>query len=69
MQKKKKNVRDFVGGSVAKTLAPNAGGQGSIPSEGTRCHMPQLKPNSNPMQSNKLNVFLKCEFCFVLNTM
>lgn len=54
---KKKKVRDFVGGPVAKTLVPNAGGQGSIPSQGVRCHMPQLRPNSNPMQSNKTNIF------------
>ena len=26
--------------------APNAGGQGSIPSQGTRAHMPQLRPGA-----------------------
>ena len=25
---------------------PNAGGPGSIPSQGTRSHMPQLRPNA-----------------------
>ena len=26
--------------------APNAGGPGSIPYQGTRCHMPQLRPGA-----------------------
>ena len=26
--------------------APNAGGQDSIPGQGTGCHMPQLKPDA-----------------------
>ena len=33
---------DFLGGSVAKTRAPKAGGPGLIPSQGIRSHMPQL---------------------------
>ena len=46
--KKKKNVqksthKDFLGGLVAKLCAPNAEGQGSIPGQGTRSHMLQLK--------------------------
>ena len=28
---------------MAKTTVPNAGGPGSIPGQGTRSHMPQLK--------------------------
>ena len=31
------------GGPMAKTPTPNAGGQGSIPAQGTRSHIPQLK--------------------------
>ena len=30
-------------GPMAETPAPNAGGQGSIPAQGTRSHIPQLK--------------------------
>ena len=33
----------FSGGPLAKTPAPNAGGWGSIPGQGTRSHIPQLK--------------------------
>ena len=39
-------VRDFPGGPVANsssTAAPNAGGLGSIPSQGTRAHKPWQK--------------------------
>ena len=32
-------LRDFPGGAVVKTHAPNAGGPGSIPGQGTRSHM------------------------------
>ena len=34
---------DFPGGPVAKTYAPNTGGPGSIPGQGTRFHMAQLR--------------------------
>ena len=37
---------NFPGGPVAKTLTPNAGGQGSIPGQRTRSHMPQLRPSA-----------------------
>ena len=37
------NMRDFPGGPVAKTLLPIQRARGSIPGQGTRCHMPQLK--------------------------
>ena len=33
----------FPGGPVAETSAPNAGGCGSIPGQGTRSHIPQLE--------------------------
>ena len=33
-------------GLVAKTLATNAGGLGSIPGQRTRSHMPQLRPST-----------------------
>ena len=39
------NGRDFPGGPVAKTPSSNAGGPGSIPDQGTRLHMPQLRWN------------------------
>ena len=29
-----------------RLLASNAGGQGSIPGQGTRSHVPQLKPSA-----------------------
>ena len=35
----KSDLRDFPGGTVVKTHAPNAGGLGSIPGQGTRSHM------------------------------
>ena len=37
---------DFPGGPVVKTLPSNAGGLGSISSQETRSHMPQLKPGT-----------------------
>ena len=40
---KRHHVWDFSDGPVAKLNTPNAGGLGSIPSQGTRSHMPQLQ--------------------------
>ena len=38
------DLQDFPGGPVAKTMhGPNARGLGSIPGQGTRSHMPQLR--------------------------
>ena len=37
------NMRNFPDGPVAKTLLPMQRARGSIPGQGTRCHMPQLK--------------------------
>ena len=34
---------DFPGGPVAKLHAPNAGGLGSIPFQGTRSHVPEQR--------------------------
>ena len=34
---------DFPGGPVAKTLCSQLGDPGSIPGQGTRSHMPQLR--------------------------
>ena len=46
-KKKKKNPKkqlgDFPGGPVAKTLLPMQGGLGSVSDQGTRSHMPQLR--------------------------
>ena len=36
--------RDFPGGPVVKTLPSSAGDLGSIPGQGTRAHVPQLRP-------------------------
>ena len=38
-----RRFRDFLGGPVAKALCSQYRGQGLIPGQGTRCHMPQLK--------------------------
>ena len=40
---KRRRPWDFPGGPVARTPAPNAGGLGSIPGQGTGSHMPQLR--------------------------
>ena len=37
---------NFPAGPVAKTPSPNAGGLGLIPSQGTRSHIPQLRPGA-----------------------
>ena len=37
---------DFPGGPVAKTHAPKAGGLDSVPSQGTRSYMLQLRPGA-----------------------
>ena len=42
-QTKQRKRRDFPGGPVAKTLHSQFRGWGSIPGQGTRSHMPQLK--------------------------
>ena len=47
-KKKKKNCKDFPGGPVVEICAPNAGAPGSMPGQGTRSHVPQLRP-SNPV--------------------
>ena len=36
-------IRYFAGGPVTKAQAPNLGGLGSIPGQGTRSHMMQLR--------------------------
>ena len=38
--------RYFPGGPVVKTAHRNAGSLGSIPGQGTRSHMPQLRPSA-----------------------
>ena len=38
---------NFPGGPVAKIKAPSAGGQGSIPGQGTRAHMLQPRPSAD----------------------
>ena len=39
----KKRLGDFPGGPLARLHAPNTGGLGLIPDQGTRSHMPQLR--------------------------
>ena len=39
----RKRRRVFLGDQWLRLHAPNAGGPGSIPGQGTRSHMPQLK--------------------------
>ena len=41
---KNRQVGDFPGSPVAMT--PNAGAPGSIPGQGTRDHIPQLRPGA-----------------------
>ena len=55
---------DFPGGPVAKLHAPNAGGLGSIPCQGTRSHVPeqrvhmlQLKCCSSAIQNTLQFIF------------
>ena len=52
---------DFPGGPVAKTPAPNAGGLGSIPVQGTKSHLLQLKLNST--KQNKMSKCFKKYMC------
>ena len=42
--KVKKMIYGFPWWSWLRLCTPNAGGLGSIPGQGTRSHMPQLKP-------------------------
>ena len=45
----KSQVKNIEGSLVVQWLrlrAPNAGGPGSIPGQGTRSHMPQLRPGT-----------------------
>ena len=44
-------IQDFPGGSVAETSHSHVGGPGSIPDQGTRSCMPQLK-TKDPMCHN-----------------
>ena len=46
-------MRDFSGSSVAKTPAPNAEALGLIPGQGTRSHMPQLRPQCSQINFKK----------------
>ena len=48
---------DFPAGPVAKTLSFHCRGPGSIPGQGTRSHMLQLKIPSKCSQINKINFF------------
>ena len=51
----------FPGGPVAKTPAPNAGGCGLIPGQGTRSHIPQLEISCATMKGcwTQINKILK----------
>ena len=42
-----------------RPYASNAGGLGSIPSCGTRCHIWQLRPSTAKLKKNFFNTFLK----------
>ena len=54
---------DFPGGPLVKTLSSQCRGQGSVPGEGTRSHMPQLKIScaTTKTQHSQINIFLKKE--------
>ena len=57
-----KNTRDFPGGPVAKTQHSQWGVPGSIPGQGTRPHMPQLRILHAQLRSDTakwINNFLK----------
>ena len=47
--------RDFSGSPVARTPHSQFRGPGSIPGQGTRSHMPQLRPST----AKQINNFLK----------
>ena len=46
VKKIKKLGRDFPGGPVAKVCSSNAVGPGSVPGQGTRFHILQLRPGA-----------------------
>ena len=48
-----KNSRDFPGGPVAKTLSSQCRGPGSIPGQGARSHMLQLRPRAAKLKKKK----------------
>ena len=52
---------DFPGGPVVKTLSSPCRGQGSVPGEGTRSHMPQLKIScaTTKTKHSQINTFFK----------
>ena len=58
---------DFPGGPVVKTLSSQCRGQSSMPGEGTRSHMPQLKIScaATKTQHSQINTFRKknCMLC------
>ena len=57
------NQRIFPGASLVvqwlRLHAPNAGGPRSIPGQGTRCHMPQLRPRADKWIKQTNGHFLK----------
>ena len=55
----KKTRRDFPGGPVIKLHAPDTGGLGSIPGQGTRCHMPQLRVPTTKILHGQINKLRK----------
>ena len=56
---------DFLGGPVVKNPPANAGDTGSIPGQGTRSHMPQLKTlcATAKTQHSQLNEYSKVGGC------
>ena len=52
-------MRDFPGGPIAKTLSSQCRGSGSIPGQGTRLHMPQLRVHMLHLKSYLLQLRLK----------
>ena len=55
----KSSHRDFPGGPVAKLHAANAGGLGSIPGQGTRSRMLQLRIPTMKILHGQINKKLK----------
>ena len=55
------NMRNFPDGPVAKTLLPMQRARGSIPGQGTRCHMPQLKTPRATLRSKTLRASTKTQ--------
>ena len=59
-------VRNFPGGPGAKPLCSQCRGPSSVPGQGTRSHIPQLRPGAAKLKKNRMKRLRVYKLCSCL---